>query len=723
MGNAINSMKRFVAKLGTVHADGKGIDQAVRSASNGKFWSYKSLMSSFLADWKKSVVTNHWSVEKFVSIYCGMNFSNKDTGSLIGLDAGGKVEKTKASVIPTMLSVDKWKLPASQKTTIDGCTFIWPNMKNLTNKEKYLLKGLHSSWIKGALQVIKQSFGISFGAGNSSCNTITVKFVKDNPTRSAWVSTSWIGEKVTKLTLHINTNVDFDMKSADGVVKGNWVGDNRMDRNLAHELTHACLSANILGGYDLPLALNEGIAELVHGGDDTRKDYITSILSKSNIDKFKKTMALDSHNFWVEGLYGGSIALLRYMIKQGLADSYRYTNAKKTAMALTSVFKGTYIMSSWKKVVNVDARENKQVITIKGTSANNVIYANKKTSTVSALAGNDTIVVSGGTAHKLSAGTGNDKFTVSAGTKSFLYGESGSDTFVITGGSQNRYYGNVGADTFTIKKGTSNSLYGQEGSDTINITGGSSNVAQGGLGNDVIVISNGNNNKAYGNDGNDILTIKGGTDGFLYGNIGDDRLYVTAGTNNRMYGHEGKDKLYIQGGTQSVASGMAGDDTIIISAGTKGLAYGGDGIDTFSLSKGTEFKIFGNVGDDIITVTGGSGNQYYGGDGNDTFRIKGGTNDKYYAGNGNDKFEIDSSLFKGTSVISLVDTDIASVNTFIFNGAVSDYVFSMIDENLSVVGLDEKIDIIDWNKHTNSRMVFSGGVSCSVSDIKDRVVV
>lgn len=583
-------MKRFVAKLGTVHADGKGIDQAVRSASNGKFWSYKSLISSFLADWKKSVVTNHWSVEKFVSTYCGIKFNNKDTGSITGLDAGGKVEKTKASVIPTMLSVDKWKLPASQKTVIEGCTFIWSNMKNLTNKEKYLLKGLHSSWIKGALRVIKQSFGIAFGTAQSSCNTITVKFVKDNPTHSAWVSTSWIGEKATKLTLHINTNVDFDMKSADGVVKGNWVGDNRMDRNLAHELTHACLSANILGGYDLPLALNEGIAELVHGGDDTRKDYITSILSKSNIDKFKKTMAVDSHEFWQEGLYGGSLALLRYMVKQGLADAYRYTNAKKTAMALTSSFSGTYKMTSWKGVTKVDARENKKVITIKGTASVNMIYANKKTSTISALSGNDTIVVSAGTAHKVSAGAGNDAIKVSAGTESVLSGGAGKDKFTISGGSENKF---------------------------------------------------------YGNDGN---------------------------------------------------------DTIIVSKGTKCVVSGG-------------------AGSDIIEVKSGSHNKYHGGNNSDTFIIKGGTNDVYYAGDGNNRFEIVSSSFKGTSVVRLAEDTKDAVNTFVFDKVITNYAFSMVGKNLSVVGSDEKITIFDWNKHNTSRMIFAGDVRYSFSAINKKIGV
>ena len=583
-------MKRFVAKLGVVNADAKGIDQAVRSATNGKFWSYKALLNSFLANWKKSVVTNRWSVEKFVTTYCGMNFKNNDTGSITGLDAGGKVVKTKSSVVPNILPVDKWKLPASQKTVIEGCTFIWPNMKNLTNKEKYLLKGLHSSWIQGALRLIKQSFGIGFGTEQSSCNTITIKFVKDVPTRSAWTSTNWLGNRVSKITLYINKNVDFDMKSVDGVVKGNWVGDNRTDRNLAHELTHACLASNTLGSYDLPLALNEGIAELVHGGDDTRKDYITSILSKSNIDKFKKTMAVDSHEFWQEGLYGGSLALLRYMVKQGLADVYRYTNAKKTAMALTSSFSGTYKMASWKGVMQVDARENKKVITIKGTASANTIYANKKTSTISALSGNDTIVVSAGTAHKVSAGAGNDVIKVSAGTKSVLSGGDGKDKFTVSGGSENKF---------------------------------------------------------YGNDGN---------------------------------------------------------DTIIVSKGTKCVVSGG-------------------AGSDIIEVKSGSHNKYHGGDNSDTFIIKGGTNDVYYAGNGNNRFEIVSSSFKGTSVVRLAEDTKDAVNTFVFDKAITDYAFSMVGKNLSVVGSDEKITIFDWEEHTTSRMIFAGDVRYSFSAINKRIEV
>ena len=162
MGNTVSSMKRFFKSFSDTSRidEVAGLDAAIRAASNGKFWTYKSLLSSFTSDWEKAVKNGGMSAKKFAEQYCGMNFSNSDTGSVIGLDAGGKTAYTKATIVADTVPMNKWKLPTSNKTVIEGCTFVWSKTKNLSAKEQYLLKGLNSSWLKSALDLINKSYGL-----------------------------------------------------------------------------------------------------------------------------------------------------------------------------------------------------------------------------------------------------------------------------------------------------------------------------------------------------------------------------------------------------------------------------------------------------------------------------------------------------------------------------------------------------------------------------------
>ena len=457
----LSVMKRFISGLKQYNTrTSSGLDMAVRNSSNGRFWNYNQLYNSFFSSLSKSK-----NVSDFLKRYCGINLSNSDTGAISGYDAGGKTVKTASSILPTVIPFNKWKMPSGNKVTIDGATFIFPKASTLNDNQKFIVKALSSSWLKSSLMLIKQSYGLDFK--NAYCKTITIQFKKLNGNFASVYAPTTNG-KPDKIVISVNSNIRLK-KDADGTLIGNWNGKWCTDRVICHELVHALTKSNIQYAYNLPDFLMEGLCETVHGIDDARGNYLFESLDSKNISKTKNMLKATSTKDWKPSSYGASIALLRFLAKQSLDNSYKYTNASKTSMALTSSFKGTYNMSSWKGVSQVDARTNSQVITIKGTNAANKIYVGKGTDTVYGNGGNDVIYVTAGTKHKVSGNKGADKIIVSGGTNGVLYGNESNDVIEIKSGSGYKVHNGTGNDTVIIKGGTNNTFYSDGGNDRFDI--------------------------------------------------------------------------------------------------------------------------------------------------------------------------------------------------------------------------------------------------------------
>jgi Ca2+-binding RTX toxin-like protein len=649
----VNVFKRLMNTLVKNGGNDTAINTAIREASNGKFWTYSQLTKSFLDTLNASYKANK-SLKSFCSAYAGMNFDNKDTGSITGYDAGGKIVKTKSSVVRNLVPVEKFTMPKNNKAVINGLTVVFPNAKNLSNKEKYLVKGMNSCWIKASLDLIKQSYGISFETTPATCKTLKVKFKHlGNAGTLAYVRSEWTKGK-HYLTMYVNSDINIDTTSQDGFSPDNWISDMREDRTICHELTHAIMQATIKGAGNIPLLLQEGLAEIVHGGDE-RWNNIKTILSKEHLSKMKENMRLNNASNWEEALYGGSIVLLRYLAKQSLNDGYKYTNASKTAMQLTTAFTGTYNFSKWKGVTKVDARPNKKSITINGTAKSNTIYANAGTAKILAgkgddvlysttgknhiiygQDGNDKFISTGGTNAKHYGSSGNDTFTVSGGTGAKYYGGNGNDIFTVSGGTSNTYYGNAGIDTFTIGQGTKNLYYGQDGNDKFTVNRGTESSVNGNAGNDIFIVNGGSNNRFYGRENDDKFTINKSASSNFYGGDGIDTFNLTTGTVNNLYGETGKDKMTISGGSKNYASGGDDADVIIINAGTEQKAAGGNGNDNIIINGGSGHTVSGNEDNDTIVVTAGNNNTLNGNNGADKLTIQTGINNIAYGSAGND---------------------------------------------------------------------------------------
>ena len=299
------------------------LDEAISSASNGKFSTTSALVESFLSD-----LDGATSAIDFLQEYCDIILGNDDTGAITGSDAGGDTTKTAESIVPEQIAVSSWGVPtAGSTTTIDGLTIHWPSTDESsgvdTDKKNHILAGLNSDWTEQCLKLVKESYGIDFNDPDATVRDINVKFYNsDNLSNDDYPSSAlafvrhWSsGGNATQLELVVNMKYynDIDTTSEDGATSNPSAG--YLDRTLAHEFTHAVMAANIYSFSNLPKYFKEGTAELVHGIDDIRTTRIQQLLTTRK-DTLKQIL-----NGTIDGdagdPYAAGYMLLRYLAKQG----------------------------------------------------------------------------------------------------------------------------------------------------------------------------------------------------------------------------------------------------------------------------------------------------------------------------------------------------------------------------------------------------------------------
>jgi Ca2+-binding RTX toxin-like protein len=203
---------------------------------------------------------------------------------------------------------------------------------------------------------------------------------------------------------------------------------------------------------------------------------------------------------------------------------------------------GNYSIKYSLSIDNSAPALNNGLLTINGTSGNDVITLNETThNNIAAvdvnIDGTDTFYDRAEIERiDIMCGAGNDKVTNNTSVNSYIFGDIGNDT--LQGGSGN--------DTLTGGAGK-NVMFGGAGDDRINGSGGrDQEFGQAG------------NDRLYGNGGNDTLNGGGNVDR-LFGGAGDDVLI----------GGSGNDKLMGEAGNDTLTGGKGAD-----------LLDGGDGTDT-----------------------------------------------------------------------------------------------------------------------------------------------
>ena len=275
----------------------------------------------------------------------------------------------------------------------------------------------------------------------------------------------------------------------------------------------------------------------------------------------------------------------------------------------------------------------------------------------SAIDSRDTVMVSGGSSHKIHGGAASDTITLrtTVGNGNYVYAGSGADDIKVYGGKQHKIYGDQGPDTILLtsdlsayeqKNGVKSEVTvdGGSGQDTITVNGGSGHTIAGGAGPDTITvtITAGNNMGIDGGSGKDTVVINGGTGHTIAGGAGPDTITValTAGNAMNIDGGSGEDTIEINGGTGHTIAGGKARDTITIHSGSGYTVDGGSAADTITLENVTDSKVAGGSEKDFITVNGGSKVNVYGGSGDDVITIKGGNQHTVYGEAGNDIIRI-----------------------------------------------------------------------------------
>ena len=535
-------IKAFMKSLDKTSKTGAAaLDEAIRKCS--PFKSFEELKAALIRDCKKAK-----SADDFLKTYCGIDYSTADNGAITGSDAGGSTSKNDENLIP-----ESGKLKTYKKSSfkVNGLTVKLGDNKTdsqLSTSEKFIWQGLYTWWIKGALDLIAESYGDNFSFTNKSSATTKELYVQFVNLNDNWLAYSWSTYN-NELVLSINMNYygGYNKNSVDEA-------NSSFDILIAHELTHSVMDANINKKvYEpLPAFVKEGLAVLTTGVTDD------SIIKTLAADPSEFENGLDLNKISIGKFesshfpYEGGFTFFRYLARQAGDLTVNNTTANKTVQT----FYGN------------DTVKN---------------YADKVS--VSSGAGND-YIENYGSKVKIYGGAGND--TIWNGTSS---NSIGGAKVTISGGKGNDYIVDWGAASSIFGGAGNDSIWGDKGNDTIKGDAGNDKIF-GGSGNDKLYGGTGKD-LIMGDTGNDTLLGGKGNDS-LWGGSGKDTFIYKAGEGtDTIFDYEKGDMLKIVGGSFKSSKYSGGTLTLAISGGGKVIFEDVAKGDKFNIN-GTTYKISGS---------------------------------------------------------------------------------------------------------------------------------
>ena len=305
-------IKAFMKSLDTTSKKGTAaLNESIKACS--PFKNFAKLKVAMISDCKKAK-----SADDFLKTYCGIDYTTKDNGAITGSDAGGSKTKTDTSIVPESGSLKKF---TGNLFTVNDLTvrLSGKNFSQLTAAQKFIWRGLYTWWVKGALDLITESYGNNFSYGSDSSattKTLYVSFFYKKSSTTAYTSSNFDDAgKTYRTTLNIN------MYYWNSLVNNRSQANSYFDHFVvAHELTHAVMHANINAKVfnTLPAFLTEGIAELTRGIENARETSIKALAKNSS--RLSKALVLNTAPVTVSGVgspsYAGGYMFFRYLARQ-----------------------------------------------------------------------------------------------------------------------------------------------------------------------------------------------------------------------------------------------------------------------------------------------------------------------------------------------------------------------------------------------------------------------
>lgn len=261
-------IKNFMYALTQTELQGiDAVDEAIRKSS--PFKDTKKVIKRMVNECRLAK-----NGDEFLRKHCNIIFDNADTGAISGWDAGTSDVKTADSIVEEH---GRLKIFRGKSFKVNGLKVIVPD--NPTATQQSIINGLYTWWIKGALDLIEDSYGSAFRFDNpnASANEITVIFTRESDCLASFAYVSEDDGRSTEFDLQISMN---HYKKLNGLDENGSVKNSDklfLDRTLAHEFTHAVMAANIKYFGKLPAFIKEGTAELTHGIKDDDRDDIEAL--------------------------------------------------------------------------------------------------------------------------------------------------------------------------------------------------------------------------------------------------------------------------------------------------------------------------------------------------------------------------------------------------------------------------------------------------------------
>ncbi len=181
-----------------------------------------------------------------------------------------------------------------------------------TGVKETIVKALNSEWVASSLQLVKDTYGLSFNDDTAMVKEIDVQFPHSGGKALANITYSYVGATTTKLTLNVNMDFYQDLNERDVNGSTNTPGGIWLDRTLAHEFVHALMATNIKDVSKLPNYIMEGAAEAVHGIDDVRGNTIKNMTAANFASIFASGGAAGSQEPYTAGY-----VFMRYLEAKG----------------------------------------------------------------------------------------------------------------------------------------------------------------------------------------------------------------------------------------------------------------------------------------------------------------------------------------------------------------------------------------------------------------------